>query len=204
MIKIKECGEPLVDIKKVCPKIIVRLGPYSRPSDSKAYARLTVAKKLCQAQKHLPKGITFVVRSAWRSPKQQKTIFENIVKKFKKQNPDWTEQQIIKEAKKYVAPFNGLEASGHICGAAIDVRLVRNNRLVPMRSKKLTYQENSKTKQSKLPNHIQKNRDFLIQALTKVGLVNYPMEFWHWSYGDRQWAKKNNKKTAIYGVVDKP
>ncbi len=33
-----------------------------------------------------------------------------------------------------------------------------------------------------------KNRKTMSQALSVVGFVNYPTEYWHWSYGDRYWA----------------
>ena len=34
--------------------------------------------------------------------------------------------------------------------------------------------------------------------MKKAGFVNYPPEWWHWSYGDRYWAAALNKKFAIY------
>jgi hypothetical protein len=33
------------------------------------------------------------------------------------------------------------------------------------------------------------NRRRLADALTAVGFVNYPEEWWHFSYGDRLWAQ---------------
>ncbi|WP_281286552.1 M15 family metallopeptidase [Herbidospora galbida] len=36
-------------------------------------------------------------------------------------------------------------------------------------------------------------------ALTEAGLVNYPTEWWHWSYGDRYWAHVTGAGTARYG-----
>ncbi|MFD3933175.1 M15 family metallopeptidase [Streptomyces sp. NPDC058614] len=32
------------------------------------------------------------------------------------------------------------------------------------------------------------NRDLLVRAMRAAGFVNYPTEWWHWSYGDRYWA----------------
>ncbi len=32
------------------------------------------------------------------------------------------------------------------------------------------------------------NRQLLGTVLTAAGLVNYPTEWWHWSFGDRYWA----------------
>ncbi|NYI42567.1 M15 family metallopeptidase [Demequina lutea] len=48
------------------------------------------------------------------------------------------------------------------------------------------------------------NRDILASALTAVGLVNYPTEWWHWTYGDRYWALAAGAPHALYGPVDQP
>jgi D-alanyl-D-alanine dipeptidase len=45
------------------------------------------------------------------------------------------------------------------------------------------------------------NRDLLATCLTGAGLVNYPTESWHWSYGDRYWAFTSGQPTALYGPV---
>ena len=38
-------------------------------------------------------------------------------------------------------------------------------------------------------------------ALRGAGLVNYPTEWWHWSYGDRYWALLTGAGHALYGPV---
>jgi D-alanyl-D-alanine dipeptidase len=67
----------------------------------------------------------------------------------------------------------------------------------------LTYQENAKSNQTKLPKYIKKNRKIMFDALTKAGMSNYPKEYWHWSYGDLWWAERNQKEYAIYGPIYK-
>ena len=48
------------------------------------------------------------------------------------------------------------------------------------------------------------NRDILTRALGAAGLVNYPTEWWHWSFGDRYWALHTARPTAIYGTYGRP
>ncbi|WP_436497025.1 M15 family metallopeptidase [Actinokineospora sp. HUAS TT18] len=43
------------------------------------------------------------------------------------------------------------------------------------------------------------NRRLLADALPAVGMVNYPTEWWHWSYGDRYWATASGAAAARYG-----
>jgi D-alanyl-D-alanine dipeptidase len=80
---------------------------------------------------------------------------------------------------------------------------LKNGRKVPMKSSKLSYQENALSNQSKLPAHIQRNRQIMFRVLREVGLSNYPKEYWHWSFGDVWWAKRNKKNIAPYGVIEK-
>jgi len=39
------------------------------------------------------------------------------------------------------------------------------------------------------------------RVLGGAGLVNYPTEWWHWSYGDRYWALMTGAPAALHGPV---
>ncbi|CAN5792512.1 hypothetical protein BH24ACT5_BH24ACT5_22750 [soil metagenome] len=43
-----------------------------------------------------------------------------------------------------------------------------------------------------------RNRRLLVEAMGRVGFVNYGHEWWHYSYGDRYWAFTTGAETAIY------
>ena len=45
------------------------------------------------------------------------------------------------------------------------------------------------------------HRDLLRRVLEGQGLVNYPTEWWHWSFGDRYWALVTGAAHATYGPV---
>lgn len=59
----------------------------------------------------------------------------------------------------------------------------------------------SQTDFEHIPRETQQNRDIMNKALSSVGLINYPTEYWHWSYGDRYWAHQTHQKQAMYGSV---
>ncbi len=202
MIQIKECKEPLVDIKKLCPDIIIDLGTKRMQREKTAYLRKKVAEMICRAEKELPEGTTFIIGDAWRPKYIQKERINWFINYFSKKYPNWSKKKILNEVEKYVALSEGKYASGHMTGGAVDLRLWKNGRKIPMKCSKLTYQENAKSFQPKLPRHIQKNREIMFNALKKAGLSNYPKEYWHWSYGDIWWAKRNKEKIAIYGVIN--
>ena len=54
---------------------------------------------------------------------------------------------------------------------------------------------------SGLSDEARHNRDLLARAMGGAGFVNYPTEWWHWSYGDRYWALISNADRAVYGPV---
>lgn len=204
MITINDNHEQLVDVSKYCPDFVVALDKERLIREKTAYLRKSVVEKLNQASTLLPQNMTFVIRDAWRPSYVQFHIIQGFRNRFRTANPDWTEERLLQEVRKYAAPATGPDASGHLSGGAIDLRLVyKSGRKVPMRSKKLTYQENAQTVQPKLALYLQKNRQIMIDALSKVGFVNYENEFWHWSYGDIGWARITGSKTVIYGIVEK-
>jgi zinc D-Ala-D-Ala dipeptidase len=44
-----------------------------------------------------------------------------------------------------------------------------------------------------------RHRDILAQAMDAAGFINYPQEWWHWSYGDRYWAFQTSAEATLYG-----
>jgi D-alanyl-D-alanine dipeptidase len=127
-------------------------------------------------------------------------IHFNFVRRFGKKYPNWPHWRVIREVEKYVASWKGRIVSGHMAGGAIDLRLVdKYGRKIPMKSRKLTYQENAMPVQKKLPSYIQKNRQILFEAMQRAGFSNCHNEYWHWSYGDYYWAIRTKNPVAIYG-----
>ena len=55
---------------------------------------------------------------------------------------------------------------------------------------------------SPVAENIRKNRNILITALAKYELVNYPDEWWHFSYGDRLWAEVTGRTQAFFAPID--
>ena len=195
MIQIIDNGEPLVNLK-VVPNIFIKLN-----NPGEAYARKTVANMLKESTEYLPSNYNLQVRSAWRDKKEQERLLGLAEVRFKKLHPNWSAKRIQEEIYKYVAPVEGPDASGHLCGAALDLRLLKNGKVLPMRSSRLSFQENAQSHQILLPRYIRKNRAIMHSALEKAGFANLDEEFWHFSYGDYEWAKKTGNKLAIYGVT---
>lgn len=139
-ITIRDNGERLVDVRKYCPNVVIRLGRRRMKREQTAYLRATAAKMLREATKYLPKGLRFVINDAWRPAYVQCGIYFDFIRKGKKRYPGLKGRALIKEIEKYVAPWSGVYASGHMSGGAIDLRIVDSRgHKIPMRLKTLDY-----------------------------------------------------------------
>lgn len=201
-VAIEESGEQLVDIRQECPKILIH--PLLNKEGSKPLVRKTIALMLNGANSYLPKGIVLMARDAYRSSDIQRKIYSSFIKKFKKENPPWSQVRLKEETNKFVADPEGLIPGGHTTGAAVDVTLAyaKNKKRLAMKTSKLPYQEQTSVN-SKVPKHIRKNRKILYDAMIKAGFVNYPNEWWHYSFGDVFATARQGGKIAIYGAVEK-
>jgi D-alanyl-D-alanine dipeptidase len=46
------------------------------------------------------------------------------------------------------------------------------------------------------------NRMLLYQVMTEAGFMPFFAEYWHFMYGDREWAYFSGLKTSLYGSID--
>lgn len=167
-VPITEANEPLVNLEKF-PNIKVRK---------------SVAKKITQAEENLPMGIRFFIEEGLRPLSLQTHYFEEYSKKIRKLNPEWNNEKIRKEASKYIALIKDNGEQLDMGTALNDDTYSSENRIFTM-TEAISIEAKS-------------NRKILSDALSSTGFVNYPFEWWHWSYGDRYWAYFK-KEEAIYG-----
>lgn len=186
-------------------------GPSPEIADNKdyTYLRKTVYDKLVEAQSKLPKGLRFCLYEGYRSLALQKMIFEKQFSNVKKRHPDWSPHQLFIETTKLVSPVVNQDESHnippHSTGGAIDVYLINDDgKPIDMGIHPKDWMQDadgvlSLTASEHISAAAKKNRQIMNDALTAVGFVNYPTEYWHWSYGDRYWAYVKQQSHAIYG-----
>ena len=104
-------------------------------------------------------------------------------------------------ASRYVSPP---EIAPHCAGAAVDLTLCTADGVeldlgTPVNASPEESGGACYTGHPGLPAAARRNRDLLGAALAGAGFVNYPTEWWHWSYGDRYWALATGAPAARYG-----
>ena len=200
-IPVKNNGERLADIKSICHDISINIDPNSQkvekmPPDI-CYVRIGVVKRLCKAQESLPNGYKIMVWSGHRSLKIQKKLYSDQYKKFSQQHPKWPKKRVKQETDKFVAPVEIMPP--HTTGGAIDCAILDSHgKQLNMEPAIDAFTKRAYTNSRAISKEARKNRLLLIKIMKKAGFVNYPPEWWHWSYGDRYWAAALNKKFAIY------
>ncbi len=205
-IPIVDCGEPLVSLSEACSTILLDTSSeqaefLGREPDFRL--RMGVAKRLQYAQRRLPNGCRLLVKDCFRPFAVQQRCYEYYGAELRTQHPNKIDREIAIEASKYVAPP---EMGAHTTGSAIDLTLVndRGQELDmgtvydadPIASELACY-----TNAQNISETARRNRSLLIGAMNAAGFINYPTEWWHWSYGDRYWAFVTSAPQAMYGAV---
>jgi D-alanyl-D-alanine dipeptidase len=210
-IPIIENNEVLIDIKNSQE---LQYGP---PPECELTAtcytklRKTVFEKLCQAQTDLPKGWRWRLYEGFRSLQVQKMLFEQEYKRVVARYQDKTPEFLFYETTHLVSPVINLDGSQNIpphnTGGAVDIEIIdENGQLIDMGMAAkdwLTIQpELCLTECNLINKSAQQNRKLLLEIMQAHGFINYPTEWWHFSYGDRYWAYHQPNKQAIYGPAD--
>jgi D-alanyl-D-alanine dipeptidase len=207
---IKECKEALIDLRD---QEIIAFGSSPEIPNNSCYTKIrqTIYEKLCEAQKFLPTGLRFCLYEGWRSLDLQKELFQKMLLNNRISFPFMTPEELFIETTKLVSPVVLLDGTTnippHATGAAIDVYLINaNGNAIDMGLLIENWSLDvgarlSQTDSMHLSSEAEKNRSIMKSALEKAGFVNYPHEYWHWSYGDRYWAYRTHAPYAIYGAI---
>lgn len=214
--KIEESNEKLVPMGLAPNKIIVNSQYYIQNIEGalpESYARETVYQKLYVAFKLLPPGYRFVILDSWRPLKVQRALFDYLKNELKKMYPSLSEEEITNKTLTYVAlpSKDATKPSPHNTGGSVDLTIADENGLLLNMGTDFddttlkagtTYFEDQLAKGIKLnPKEIEalKNRRLLFHIMTSVGFTNYLDEWWHFDYGNQNWAWVSGNEHAIYG-----
>ena len=163
--------------------------------------RRVIRDKVVACSKALPDGLCLMLFEAFRSRARQWELWSPVVASLTENNPNWSDAQVYAESSRWVSPPDGF-GSGHQAGAAVDVKLARADRT------ELDFGGPMKGLSGVAPTRwpvspeIRKNRDLLVAAMERTGMINYPDEWWHFSYGDRLWAEVTDRNVAFFAPID--
>lgn len=206
-IPVKENKNPVVDFRKQYPSLRFDLKRINvqKQSQSISWGRMEVGLRLIKAEEILqPTGIRLLIKECYRPMAVEKAIWDQYYNYLKTKHPDWTEEQFFEDCVKFNAP---LDVAPHTTGGAVAVTLIdKNNEVIdmgtevnasPIKTELKTY-----TDARNISKWAKKNRALLGDAMKEAGFVNYPTQWWHWSYGDKYWALQTGAPEALYSSVE--
>ncbi|MBC2931829.1 M15 family metallopeptidase [Nocardioides sp. zg-1228] len=187
-VPVRESGEPLV-------RLDASFGP------ARARVRRGLADRLAHARRDLPPGIAIRVVEGHRSVADQRSIVAAYATEVRAAHPEAGPDEVRRLTSRFVAP---VDVAPHVAGAAVDLTLVdacgddldlgTPIDATPEQSDGACY-----FAAAGIGADARAHRDLLARVLGGAGLVNYPTEWWHWSFGDRYWALVTGAGAATYG-----
>jgi len=200
-----ENKEPLVDVRRYDPTIIAQ---YKKKdmlfyTGERIFVRDTVARKLARANRTLRKIGKFrlEVVYGYRHPDVQKKYFEQRRAELRASRPSLTDEELDILTHNFIAIPS---VAGHPTGGAIDVTIVDavgddldfGTQIADFKNT-----ERIKTFAKALSNKQKKNRLLLHDILVREGFAPFYGEWWHFSYGDLEWACFYGKTKSIYSTI---
>lgn len=204
-VPIRENGEGLVDLRTTSSLVVSSL--MADAVGAYAHTRTGVAERLVHADAALPTGLRLMIFESYRPPALQKEIFDGYLGSLRREHPEWDAPRLRMATSRYVSPP---ELAPHSAGAAVDLTLVTDDGSGNVTELDLGTPLNATPEESggacytghlEITAEARENRSILDAALREAGFVNYPTEWWHWSYGDRYWAMMTGAAEAVYGPV---
>ncbi|MFS3129492.1 M15 family metallopeptidase [Nocardioides sp. Bht2] len=165
--------------------------------------RAEVAARLVEAAAALPDGVRLKVVEGHREPVLQQEIIARYSAEVCGAHPGVGPAELDRLVSRFVAP---LAVAPHVSGSAVDLTLSTDHGVeLPMGTAIDATPEVSGgrcyTESVEISAEARANRNLLARVLGDVGMVNYPTEWWHWSWGDRYWALMTGAPAAVHGPI---
>ena len=197
-VHVHECFDPLVDFLPH-RHIIFNNETLEEP----ILIRKKVLFKIYNIADSLPEGLNIKIYKVFCSRIKMNDVFEGVIAEITAHNPGIGRNEAMKLAKFKTDDPKG-STGGHETGGAVDVALCDDKGVdLDYGTKFHEYNDSTFTFNSHITKAQRKNRKDLIKIMKKQGFVNFPGEWWHFSYGDRMWAAYKGKRNGgIYGSAE--
>jgi D-alanyl-D-alanine dipeptidase len=189
-VPVRDAGESLV-------RLDADFGP------ARTWVRRGLAERLAAARNVLPADVRLRVVEGHRPVRQQWSIVAAYSTELRRLHPRLPDAELRRLTSRFVSP---VEVAPHVAAAAVDLTLVDPQGAeldmgtpidaTPEQSGGACY-----LAAEGIDADARERRELMAKVLCGAGLVNYPTEWWHWSYGDRYWAVMTDAPAALYGPV---
>lgn len=196
--------ELLIDARHYSPSIIAH---YAKPdmlpyTDETILVRDSAARKLAAINEALQrKNLRLKIVYGYRHPEVQERYFYRQRSILQRDNAELDNDSLDRLTHNFVAVP---DVAGHPTGGAVDLTMIdTEGRELDMGTAIADFNEIEKIKTftSEISKEQANRRILLHDAMVAQGLAPFYGEWWHFSYGDREWASFYNKKEALFGPI---
>ena len=200
-----ECGEPLVALANkdgLQVEYQPQLSDMKKFQKGKIFVRKDVRNRLIAAQKYLKRkcsDFVLLVTYGYRLPRIQEKYFRKTIDKLKRR---YQKKDDLYEAAHQLIAVP--EVAGHPSGGAVDVTIFdeKAEKQVDMGTKIYDFEtKDIYTFSPFITRKQEENRLLLRKCMLKAGFVPFDGEWWHFSFGDKEWAYYYKKEFAIYRAI---
>lgn len=161
--------------------------------------RATVLEKLTQAAELLTAydpGLTLEVVYGYRALEIQQKLFEIYRKKL---STRYAGDELFAAVHRLVAVPT---VAGHPAGAAVDIQIIRGTAPLEFGTDIHEFVSDTFTFSPFISTEAWNNRQLLRRVMMAVGFAPFDGEWWHFSYGDKEWARYYGAEAALYDQLN--
>lgn len=200
-IPVRDVDEPLVAIPTsgVLRASTMR-DDARRITGEQTYVRQSVRDRLAQAGGELAlraPGARLEVGYGYRALSVQRARFADQVEQL---SGEYSGEELRRAAHRQVAVP---EFAGHPAGAAVDIRIIdENNQSLDFGTELWEFTKRSYTFSPEIAAPARQNRALLRSVMMGAGFAPFDGEWWHFSYGDKEWAYYYGQPQARYDQIE--
>lgn len=198
-IQVNENGEGLIRLDTASS--LIRSDYRRTDTDVHAvWVRESVLAKLKFIQRQLASNMQLLLVEGYRPYGYQERYYLRELLSQAKAHPDLEFDALLEQAHQFVALPS---VSGHPTGGAVDITLMLDGKEVDMGGQIADFScPRLLPTYSPFISHEQaKWRIFLSDLMVSEGFAPFYGEWWHFSYGDREWAAFYHRPESIYSPV---
>lgn len=207
-VPIQDCGEALIYLPDFLLKnnsiIQLQIGAaYGAQTLENYKLRQSAAERLLQAEQYVRKNnptLTLQLTDAYRPLELQRKYYNAIKEKYIQAG--LTEKELYSKVTEVISDPD--LCPPHTTGGTVDVTLfnLENKQPVDMGSEVDDVDNDLRYLwHPNVPLDAKQYRELLFTAMRFAGFAEAEEEWWHYSYGDQQWALTYKQPRAIYGSI---
>ncbi len=163
------------------------------------YVRESVSERLTEAVERLAERdskLQLEVVYGYRALSIQTRLFDIEKAKLADQ---FRGEDLLEAAHKWIA---SPDVAGHPTGGAVDIQILKDGVPLDFGTKIWEFTRDSYTFSPFVSREAWQNRQLLRQVMLESGFAPYDGEWWHFSYGDKEWTRYYNQPAALYEQIE--